>query len=104
MILKLDEKTCLGPLQRVGAKKGKIDPKTSYDFFGYGRAGDSGAFSSNIQSAKLTQLSTTACRKKYDVELRENELCFAGDTTGETTVCAGQPNAFAGAQAKGVPF
>ena len=86
MILKLDRETCLTPIATLSNRR-RISNDATYEFFGYGRSGEAGAFTNLLVNAAFDVIEDNDCRDKFDVALRDNEFCFNLD--GISGVCSG---------------
>lgn len=90
VILKLNKKTCLTPIKNFG--KAEVSRGDVLQFFSYGRSGETSAFSNTLQTGPFSFIPQSACQKRFDLDLRDNEMCFNGDG-GVVGVCTGIPPA-----------
>ena len=86
VILKLAKKSCLMPIANIGNRK--FQKKGALQFFGYGRSGQAGAYTNLLQISPLSFISNDTCAQQNDMELRDNEICFTGETS--ISVCSGE--------------
>ena len=86
VILKLAKKSCLMPIANIGNRK--FQKKGSLQFFGYGRGGQAGAYTNLLQISPLSFVPNDTCTQQNDIEVRDNEICFTGETS--ISVCSGE--------------